>query len=184
MTKTTRNVVVGMAIAMGTAGVPRAEAANGGLGTAGARVFMRVRTNSPVVAELIQEATARSATFRSLIDTIHASDGIATSTKATAATASGPVWPTSPRRGRTVSSGYRSIRARRTGISWDRSATNCATPSKDRQSDGHQQRSDVFFYERTGRRGTKSSFETDAAVEAGRAVRSEVRQPALMARSE
>jgi hypothetical protein len=41
-----------------------------------------------------------------------------------------------------------------------------------------------FFYKRTGRRGTKSSFETDAAVDTGNALRSEVGQPALMARAE
>ena len=41
-----------------------------------------------------------------------------------------------------------------------------------------------FFYERTGRRGTKSSFETTAAVEAGHAVRSEVRRPVLVAQNQ
>ena len=40
------------------------------------------------------------------------------------------------------------------------------------------------FYARTGRSATTSSFETKAAVEAGNAVRSEVRRPALIARSE
>src|SRR5262245_3322239 len=65
-----------MAIAMGTVGIPRAEAANGGLGTSGAPVLMRIRTNSPVVARLVQEATEQSVTLRILVETISASDGI------------------------------------------------------------------------------------------------------------
>jgi hypothetical protein len=45
-----------MAIAMGLAGTSRAEAAD-------VPVLIRIRTNNPVVARLIQEATERSATF-------------------------------------------------------------------------------------------------------------------------
>ena len=41
-----------------------------------------------------------------------------------------------------------------------------------------------FFYERRGRRGTKSSFETEAAVETGHAVRSEVRRPTVVSMNE
>jgi hypothetical protein len=185
VTKTTRNVVVGMAIAMGTAGVPRAEAANGGLGTAGAPVFIRVRTNSPVVARLIQEATERSATFRSLIDTIHASDGI--------------VYVNEGECGHGVRACLADVTAagpnRILRIQVDTRKANWDLMG----SIGHELRHAVevlgdptvtsnaamyFFYTRTGRRGTASSFETEAAVEAGHAVRREVRQPSLVARND
>jgi hypothetical protein len=68
--------MVGMAIAIGTAGIPRAEAADRGGSTADAPVLVRDRTHSPAIATLIQEATERSATFRTLVETINASDGI------------------------------------------------------------------------------------------------------------
>jgi hypothetical protein len=175
--KTTRNVVVGMAIAMGTAGLPSAEAADRGLGTADARVVMRVRTHTPVLATLIQEATERSTTFRRLVDTINASDGIVYVNEGDCGhgvracladvTAAGP---------------NRILRihvdTRKAG--WDLMG-----------SIGHELRHAVevlgdptvtsnaamyFFYTRTGRRGTTSAFETNAAVEAGNAVRNEVRR--------
>ena len=47
MTRTTRNVMVGIAIAIGTAGMPHAEAADRGLGVTDAPVLVRIRTHTP-----------------------------------------------------------------------------------------------------------------------------------------
>jgi hypothetical protein len=68
--------MVGIGIAIGTAGMSRAEAADRGLGTTDAPVLVRIRTHTPVMAILIQQATERSATFRRLVEAINASDGI------------------------------------------------------------------------------------------------------------
>jgi hypothetical protein len=176
--------MIGMAIAIGTAGIPRADAADRGLGTADAPVLVRIRTHTPVVATLIQEATKRSATFRALVEIINASDGIVYVNEGDCGhgvrACLVEVFAAGPNRIFRVKVNIRKA-------SWDLMG-----------SIGHELRHVIevlgdptvtssaamyFFYERTGRRGTKSSFETDAAVEAGQAVRSEVRQPALMARS-
>jgi hypothetical protein len=185
VTKTTRNMLVGMAIAMGTTGIARVEAANGGLGTSGTPVFMRVRTNSAVVATLIQEATQRSATFRSLVETIHVSDGI--------------VYVNEGDCGHGVRACLADVKAagpnRILRIQVDTRKADWDLMG----SIGHELRHAVevlgdpaitsnaamyFFYTRTGRRGTATSFETQAAVEAGHAVRGEVRQLKVVARSE
>ena len=182
MTKTTRNVVVGMAIAMGTAGIPSADAADRGLGTADAPVVMRVRTNSPALATLIQEATERSTTFRGLVETINASDGIVYVNEGDCGhgvrACLAAVITAGPNRIIRVQVDTRKA-------DWDLMG-----------SIGHELRHAVevlgnptvtsnasmyLFYARIGHRGTKSSFETEAAVQAGRAVRSEVRRPVLVA---
>ena len=179
MTRTTRNVMVGMAIAIGTAGIPRAEAADRELGTA-APDLLRIRTHTPVVATLIQEATERSATFRALVETIDASDGIVYVSDGDCGhgvrACLVEVFAAGPNRILRVKVDIRRV-------SWDLMG-----------SIGHELRHVIevlgeptvtssaamyFFYERTGRHGTKSSFETEAAVEAGNAVRSEVRRSAL-----
>jgi hypothetical protein len=147
--------------------------------------MMRIRTNTPMLATLIQEATERSVTFRRLVETINASDGI--------------VYVNEGKCGHgvracladvTVAGPNRILRIQldTRKAEWDLMA-----------SIGHELRHAVevlgnprvtnnaamyHFYSSRGWRGTKSSFETEAAVEAGNAVRSEVRKPALMARSE
>jgi hypothetical protein len=185
VTRTTRNVMVGMAIAIGTTGIPRAEAADRGLGTADTPVLLRIRTDSPAVATAIQQATERSATFRVLVETITASDGIVYVNEGDcghgvrACLAS--VVAAGPNR-------ILRIQVDTRKADWDLMG-----------SIGHELRHAVevlgdptvtstaamyFFYERKGRRGTKSSFETEAAVETGRAVRTEVRQPTVVAMNE
>jgi hypothetical protein len=175
--------MVGMAIAMGTFGTPTADAADGGLPTANPQVFGRVRGTTAMLATLIQEATGRSTTFRGLIETINASDGIVYVHEGD------------------CGHGVRACLA----------AVNAAGPNRilqvkvdTRKADwdlmgsiGHELRHAVevlgdrtvtssaamhLFYLRTGRRGTRSSFETEAAVEAGHAVRSEVRREERQAR--
>ena len=136
------------------------------------------------MATLIQEATERSATFRALVETINASDGIVYvnqgdcghGVRACLAT----VVAAGPNR-------ILRIQVDTRKADWDLMG-----------SIGHELRHAVevlgdptvtsnatmyFFYSRTGRRDASNSFETKAAVEAGRAVRSEVRQPRV-ARSE
>jgi hypothetical protein len=184
MTRTAQKVMVGMAIAMGTLGIPRAAAADRGLGATPAPLIMRVRTDSPALSALIQEATEQSATFRDLVETINASDGIVYvnagdcghGVRACLASvvAAGP-------------SRILQVKVDTRKADWDLMG-----------SVGHELRHAVevlgdpkvtsdaamyFFYVRHGRRGTKSSFETTAAVEAGHAVRSEVRRPQLVARN-
>lgn len=63
MAKTTRNLVLLAVMVLGMAGT--AVAGNS-----------RVRTDSATVATLIAEASARSVTFRSLVEAIDATDGI------------------------------------------------------------------------------------------------------------
>ena len=185
MTKTTRNVVVGMAIAIATAGTPRAEAGDNEPGTDGRPVMMRIRTHSPVIATLIQEATERSSTFRLLVKTISASDGIVYVNEGDCGhgvrACLADVIAAGPNR-------ILRIQVDTRKANWDLMG-----------SIGHELRHAVevlgdptvtsnaamfFFYERRGRRGTKSSFETAAAVETGDAVRSEVRRPTVMAMNE
>jgi hypothetical protein len=76
MAKTGRIVVVGMAIAIGMVGVPGAHAADRGIATADIPAAMRVRAQTPALFAVIQEARERSTTFRGLLETINASDGI------------------------------------------------------------------------------------------------------------
>jgi hypothetical protein len=176
--------MIGMAIAIGTAGIPRAEAADRWLGTA-APGLLRIRTESPAVATAIQQATERSATFRVLVDTINASDGIVYVNEGNCGhgvrACLGWVVAAGPNRILKIQ-----VDTRKTD--WDLMG-----------SIGHELHHAVevlgdptvtsnaamyFFYSRTGRRSALDSFETKAAVQAGEAVRSEVRQPARIARSE
>jgi hypothetical protein len=185
MTRTARNMMVGMAIAIGSAGISRAEAADRGLGTANTLVLVRIRTHTPVVATLIQEATERSATFRRLLEAINTSDGIVYVNEGDCGhgvrACLVKVIAAPPNRILLVK-----VDTRR--ADWDLMG-----------SIGHELRHVVevlgdptvtsnaamyFFHTRTGLRGTTSSFETRAAVEAGQAVRREVRQPKLVAGSE
>lgn len=137
-----------------------------------------------MIARLIHEATVRSATFRSLIATIHASDGI--------------VYVNEGKCGH----GVRSCLADVTAAGPNRLVriqVNTRKADWDLMgSIGHELRHAVevlgdptvtsnaamyLFYRRAGRCGTASSFETLAAVEAGDAVRSEVRRTPLVARN-
>ena len=81
MAHATRILVAGIVIAGALVSAKHSEAAEPQANTATARPLVGptaagVRTTSPVLATLIRQATERSATFRALIDTIEASDGI------------------------------------------------------------------------------------------------------------
>ena len=66
MTKTVRNVTVGVILTLGLAQSAAAVAVT----------FPRVRSSRPWIVALIEQAIERSRTFRTLVDTINASDGI------------------------------------------------------------------------------------------------------------
>jgi hypothetical protein len=137
-----------------------------------------VRSNSVVILTLIQQATERSATFRGLIETIDASDAI--------------VYVREGKCGHgiraclqsvTTTAGHRML--------WVRVDTSKDVDWNLTGSIGHELRhtievlneplvknnADMFFlYQRIGYQGTGSSIETIAAVNAGNAVRAEVRE--------
>ena len=80
MAHTTRIWVAGLVVAGAFVSAKHSEAAEPQTDVAVTRPLVGtaagVRTTSPVLATLIHHATERSATFRSLIDMIEASDGI------------------------------------------------------------------------------------------------------------
>jgi hypothetical protein len=145
----------------------------------------RVRSSSPAIAGLMRKAAEQSATFRGLVQVIDASDGI--------------VYVESGACGHGVRACLMGVTAAgENRILWIKVDTR-KQDSDLMGSIGHELRHAVevlgaptvtsnaamyFFYERIGRRGTNSSFETEAAVEAGHAVRSEVRRTGLVARKE
>jgi hypothetical protein len=174
MTKRTRQRVVGvMATGLLGAGGPA------GAADAGARGMARVRSSNPAITALVQHATERSETFRRIVEIIDASDGIVYVEEGqcrhgaracfTSVTAAG--------RNRILS-------------------VKVDTRNADRDlmgSIGHELRhtievlgnpkvvdneSMLFFYTRIGSRRPGRVFETIAAVEAGNAVRDELRKHA------
>jgi hypothetical protein len=182
VTKTAQKVMVGMAIAIGTVGASRAEAADRELGMPNAPVVMRVRTNTVALAILIQRATERSTTFRGLVETINASDGIVYVNEGecghgvraclVAVSAAGPnriLW----------------VKVDTRKADWDLMASVghelCHAVEVLGNPTVTSNAALYFFYARIGHRGTKSSFETQAAVQAGHAVRTEVRRPTVIA---
>ena len=71
MTSTTRHLMVGLMMT-GLVGAGRPAIAAG----AGHAASGRVRSSSAAIAALVQQASERSKTFRGLVETINASDGI------------------------------------------------------------------------------------------------------------
>jgi hypothetical protein len=79
MTKQTRNAATGLVIVATMSALCRSAAAADGSQTpaaASAPSLSRVRSRSAVVVRVIRDATERSVTFRELVRTIDASDGI------------------------------------------------------------------------------------------------------------
>ena len=161
----TAGALVAMVMLMGVGATRAAEAADS-----------RVRTDSPLLARLIDEASARSATFRTLVDTINATDGIV-------------YLQTGRCPGRVQACLSHSVtrsgpnRVLRIVVNVDRAENEVMA------SMGHELRhalevlEDVtvdsnaaiyFFYRRFGS-GSADRFETDAAIRAENQVRKEVR---------
>ena len=137
-----------------------------------------VRSNSVVILTLIQQATERSATFRGLIETIDASDAIVYVREGQCDHGVRACFHTV-----TTAAGHWMLFVRvdtSKDVDWNLMG-----------SIGHELRhtievlneplvknnADMFFlYQRIGHQGTGSSIETVAAVNAGNAVRAEVRE--------
>ena len=147
------------------------------------RPIARVRGRTLAIADVIQEAAARSATFRGLVDTINASDGIVYVDEGDCGRAGRACLV-----GVTVAGPYRLIwvKVDPRKADWDLMG-----------SIGHELRHAVevlgnpritstssmyFFYEREGHRAPVG-FETKAAIQAGNRVRAEVRRPVLLRHS-
>ena len=170
MAKTTRQLVVGlMMTGLVAAGRPAAAA------DAGTAAMSRVRTSSATIAARIQQASEQSKTFRGLVETINASDGIVYVEEGvcgkgvracfTNVTASGAnrilLVKVDTRKADWDLMGSIGHELRHTlEVLGERTVTNQAAM--------------YFFYSRVGQNGGKA-FETAAAVEAGEAVRAEVR---------
>jgi hypothetical protein len=143
----------------------------------------RVRSSSPAIAGLIRKAVERSATFRALVDRINASDGI--------------VYVEEGRCGHGVRACLVTVvTAGANRMLWVKVDTRKADWDL-MGSIGHELRHtlevldeasvrsnvDMYFFDsRVGLRGTAgSAFETMAAVDAGDAVRAEIRKSARTA---
>jgi len=172
MTPTFRIAAIGLILTIGPAHRVAAAETSG---------LPRVRSTSPRLAAVIEDARERSLTFRNLTETINESDGIvfvqegqcghgvrACLTSVTVAGTNRVLW----------------VRIDTTRVDWnadwdlmgaighelrhavevlsDRTVTNGATM--------------YFFYLKKGSRSQTGTFETRAAVQAGEAVRAEVRQ--------
>ena len=171
MTRTTRHLMVG-ALMTTLAGGGRAAVAAG----VDTPAMPRVRSHHPRIASLIERAAERSKTFRGLVDAINTSDGI--------------VYVEEGQCGR---HGVKSCIATITQAA----ANRVLVVKVDiRKADGeligligHELRHAIeilgdpsvvdatsmyFWYQRIGRLGTYTAFETQAAVQAGHAVRAEV----------
>ena len=145
--------------------------------TPGAPTSGHIRSRSPAILALIQQATERSATFRGLVRTIDASEAIVYVTEGQCGHGVRACFHTV-----TTTAGYRMLWVRvdtYKDVDWNLMGTI-----------GHELRHTIevlnepsvkdnndmfFFYQRIGYQGTAHSLETYAAINAGNAVREEVR---------
>jgi hypothetical protein len=174
MTKTRRLIASGILLA-GIAG--DCQGAEAGGDEPPATHDVRIRSNHEGIRTLIAQATEQSPTFRKLVETINASDGI--------------VYVLSADCGHGVRACLTDVRA-----AANRRIVTVRVDVRKADHDlmgsiGHELRHVVevlgdptvtsraalfFFYKREGYTGLTGTFETKAAVEAGDAVRSEVRK--------
>ena len=178
MTRTTRHLAVG-ALLTTLAGGGRAAVAAG----VDTPAVPRVRSHHPGIASLIERAAERSKTFRGLVEAIDASNGI--------------VYVEEGQCGRHV------VKSCVAAVTQGAANRILVVKVDIRHADaelmgliGHELRhameilgesnvvdavSMYFLYQRIGRLGTHTAFETQAAVQAGHAVKAEVskyRRPA------
>ena len=171
MTRTTRYLVVGVMMTT-LAGGGRAAVAAG----VDTPAMPRVRSHNPVIASLIERAAVRSKTFRGLVEAIDASNGI--------------VYVEEGQCGRHV------VKSCVAAVTQTPTNRILVVKVDIRHADGelmgligHELRHAIeilsepnvvdavsmyFLYQRIGQLGTYTAFETQAAVQAGNAVRSEV----------
>ena len=176
MAKRTRNLAVA-AVAAAVLGTPGLSAAADAIAVDMPTSGRHVRSSNSQLIALMEQAGERSATFRDLVDTINASDSI--------------VFVEPGKCGHGVRACFVSVNA-------TKSARYMRVVVDTRKADwdlmgsiGHELRhtievidapnirdnaSKYFFYEQIGTKGTSSARETRAAVDAGDAVRDEVRR--------
>jgi hypothetical protein len=171
MTRTTRQLMVGMMMTT-LAGGGRAAVAAG----VDTPTMLRVRSHNPVIASLIGQAAERSKTFRGLVAAINTSKGIVYVEEGQCGRHS----VTSCVEAVTQSAANRILRVKVDIHNADGELMGLI---------GHELRHAIeilgdptvvdtaslyFLYDRIGRHGTRTAFETQAAVKAGNAVRAEV----------
>jgi hypothetical protein len=174
MTRTARHLMVG-AMVTTLAGGERAAVAAG----AQTPAVPRVRSHHPGIVALIERAAERSKTFRDLVEAINATNGI--------------VYVEEGQCGRHV------VKSCVAAVTQTPANRILMVKVDIRNADGelmgligHELRHAVeilgessvvdatsmyFLYQRIGRLGTHTAFETEAAVQAGHAVRAEVSKP-------
>jgi hypothetical protein len=150
-----------------------------GAAEATARGIARVRSSNPSINALIQQATERSATFRRIVETINASDGI--------------VYVEEGQCRQGVPACFTSVTAAGRNRILSVKVDTSKADHDLMVSIGHELRhtievlanprvvdneSMLFFYASVGSRRPGRVFETSAAVDAGNAVRDELRKHA------
>jgi hypothetical protein len=184
MAKRTRNVAMA-AMAVAVLGTPSLSAAADTMTVTPTISFTHVRSSKPQLIALIQQAGERSATFRSLVDTINASDSI--------------VFVEPGKCGHGVRACFVSVTAA-DSHRYMRVVVDTRKADSDLMgSIGHELRHTIeiidqpsirsnagkyFFYAQNGTEGTPTARETRAAVDSGNAVRAEVRRFDRQMRSE
>jgi hypothetical protein len=182
MAKTARNAAMAM-MAAAILASPHPSAAADAL--VPAPHAAHVRSSSPALVALIQQATRRSATFRGLVEAIDASDSI--------------VFVEAGNCGHGVRACFVDVAAAGTNrymrvvvdphkAAWDLMGSighelrhTLEVIGEPRIRDNHTK---YFFYEQIGMHGASGARETEAAINAGNTVRSEVRKSHKQAKSE
>ena len=186
MAKDARNVAMAM-VAVAILAVPHATAAaeetspNAVTVPAGSHV----RSSSPAIVALMQQATERSATFQRLVETIEASDSYVYVNEGECGHGVRACFVTVAKAG---SNRFMFVKVDTRKADWDLMG-----------SIGHELRHTIevignpsvtsstamyFFYEQLGTHGITGAHETQAATDAGNTVRSEVRKFNRQAKAE
>ena len=187
MAKTGRKVAMAMVAAAAILAAPHVSAAADETVASHANPsgFAHVRSSSPAIAALIQQATERSATFRHLVETIQESDSYVYVNEGECGHGVRACFVTVSKAG---SNRFMFVKVDTRKADWDLMG-----------SIGHELRHTIevignasvtsstamyFFYEQIGTHGTTGAHETQAATDAGNTVRSEVRKFNREAKSE
>jgi hypothetical protein len=176
MAKTTRNMAMAM-MAAAILAIPRVSAAADAIATDAGTQTPHVRSSNPALVALIQQATERSATFRNIVETIAASDSFVFVEQGDCGHGVRACFVTV-----TAAATYRYMRVvvDTRKADWDLMGSIGHELRHTIEVIGNPQIRDnnakFFFYEQIGTHGSSGARETDAAVDAGNTVRSEVRK--------
>lgn len=171
MTRTTRHLIVGAMMTM-VAGGGRAAVAAG----VDTPAMPRVRSHHPGIASLIERAAKRSKTFRDLVDAINTSTGIVYVEEGQCGrhvvkSCVAAVTQTATNRILVVQVDIRIANGELMGLIGHELRHAIEILGDPRVVDATSM---YFLYQRIGGLGTYTAFETQAAVQAGDAVRAEV----------